>query len=362
MSTVQDFSTRIISRDASSRLATTYGPAPESFPHVLVRLVDDEGRSGWGEASPLPEFTGETAASIQLALEHELLPALVGMEPGDIVAAHLRMDGILFGNSAAKAAADMALHDLACRPLGAPEYVLLGGRCRRSVGVNRHIGITSEEDAVRLALAYTAERYTTIKMKAGLDPAGDVRRVRAVRKAVGPDIGIRVDANQGYDLPTALRVLDALRDENLQFFEQPLRRADRRGLKTLREASGVPIAADESLHSVEDALVLAEEGCVDVFILKLIKTGGLRPALDIAGVARAAGIRCVVTSVFDTQLGAAHCLHLAAALPETLSCDLTCFASQPEMASTCHRLEDGSLFVGGGEGCGVYSLSELQLA
>jgi L-alanine-DL-glutamate epimerase-like enolase superfamily enzyme len=230
------------------------------------------------------------------------------------------------------------------------------------VGINRHIGITTTDEAVRLALSYAAGGFMTIKMKAGLDPEDDIRRVRAVRQALGGGVGLRVDANQGYDLPEALRVLAALRDEHLQFFEQPLPRGDWRGLKTLRESTGVPIGADESLHSVRDAITLAENGCVDVFVIKLIKTGGLRPALDIAGIARAAGIRCVVTSVFDTQLGAAHCLQLAAALPETLSCDLTCFASQPDMAESSHRLADGSLAVGTDAGCGVTGLAELRFA
>lgn len=361
MSIIASCKTFTINRSAASRLATTYGPAQEEFPHVLVCLIDRDGLKGWGEATPLPDFTGETASSITIVLEQELLPILIGMESGDITKAHRLMDDVIYGNTAAKAAVDMALYDLTARTLGVPEYVLLGGLCRKQIGVNRHIGITTVDEAVKLARSYVDEGYATIKMKAGRDPDEDVRRIKAVREALGDTMKIRVDANQGYDLPTARRVLASLEGEDLEFFEQPLDRQDLHGLRSLRESSGVRIAADESLHSVHDALVLAENHCADVFIIKLIKLGGLKPALDVAAIAKAAGIRCVVTSVFDTQLGAAHCLHLAAALPETLSCDLTCYASQPGMAESCHSLADGVLAIGPGAGCGVRKLSELGL-
>ena len=361
MSVIRSGRVDVVWRASASHLATTYGPPPDKRPHVIVRLSDDNGCVGWGEATPLPAFTGETADSIRLALERELLPALAGLPSGDFTEAQRRMERALYGNTAAKAAADMALYDLAARAAGLPEYAFLGGVCRRSVGVNRHIGIMPAEQAVRLASGYAAAGFRTLKMKAGVDPDEDICRIKAVRQAVGGDMAIRVDANQGYDFATAWRVLSALRDEELQYFEQPLPRWDWRGLQALRQ-SGVPIGADESLHSVRDAVVLAENRCVDVFVLKLIKTGGLRPALDIVAIAAAAGIRCVVTSVFDTQLGAAHCLQLAAALPETLSCDLTCYASQPEWGESCHRLENGALTVGAGAGCGVTKLRELELA
>lgn len=361
MSIIKGFETIIVNRPASSAIATAYGPAEETFPHVMVCLIDRDGARGWGEATPLPDFTGETASSIKIILEQELLPIVIGMESGDITEAHRRMDDFIYGNTAAKAAVDMALYDLTAHVLGVPEYVLLGGLCRSHVGVNRHIGITTVDEAVKLARSYAGQGYTTIKMKAGRDPDEDIRRIKSVRGALGDAAKIRVDANQGYDLPTARRVLASLEGECLEFFEQPLNRHDWQGLRSLRESSGVRIGADESLHSVRDAIVLAENHCVDVFIIKLIKLGGLKPALDVAAIARAAGIRCVVTSVFDTQLGAAHCLHLAASLPESLSCDLTCYASQPEMAESCHSLADGVLTIGSGAGCGVKKLSELSL-
>ena len=353
--------TFLLRRPAASKLTTTYGAPPDERLHVIVRLDGPEGTFGWGEASPLPRFTGETAESIQQMIERGFFPRLRGADGANPKEVQDRLESIAYGNTAAKAALDMARYDLEARTLGVPEYVLLGGRRRESVRINRHIGITSEGEAVASAKSFVDQGYRSIKMKAGVDPSGDVRRIRAVRQAVGGDVDIRVDANQGYDFPAARRVLSELRDERVQFFEQPLPREDWKGLKELREWTDVPIAADESLCSAQDALFLAENRCVDVFILKLIKSGGLGSALDIATIARCAGIRCVVTSVFDTQLGAAHCLHLAASLPDVLSCDLTCFASQGEMAESAHELKDGSVYVGSAPGCGVTRLAELDL-
>jgi o-succinylbenzoate synthase len=270
------------------------------------------------------------------------------------------MNGAIYGNTSSKAAADMAIYDLSAKVLGVPEYKLLGGACRKTVGVNRHIGINAVAEAVRLARSYTAQGYKTIKIKVGNDADEDIRRIKAIRQAVGESINLRIDANQGYTFPAALRVLNALRDDRLEYCEQPLPAWDVAGLKKLRESTGVPIGADESLHSVQDAITMAENRSVDVFVLKLIKTGGIWPALQIAGIAEAVGIKCVITSPFDTQIGAAHCLHLAAALPAaSISCDLTCYASQPEMATTCHIMENGMLDVGADSGCGVSSICEL---
>ena len=359
MSLIKCCETRLISRTAASKLVTTYGKPADFIEHVIVILTDENGVKGYGEATPLKEFTGETAASIQLILEQEILPKLIGADCFDIAAVHGVMDDAVYGNTSAKAAVDMAFYDLAAKVLGIPEYKLLGGACRRTVGVNRHIGINTVAEAVDMAKGYIEQGYKTIKIKVGNDADEDIARIKAIRQAVGKSINLRIDANQGYTFPTALRVLKALWDEKIEYCEQPLPAWDIAGLKKLRESTGVPIGADESLHSVQDAIMMAENHSVDVFVLKLIKTGGIWPALRIAGIAEAVGIKCVVTSPFDTQIGAAHCLQLAAALPAAISCDLTCYASQPEMAVTCHTLKNGALTVGAGSGCGVGSICEL---
>ena len=199
-------------------------------------------------------------------------------------------------------------------------------------------------------------------MKVGEEPDADIERVRAVREAVGPDVLLRIDANGGYTYPQALRVMRGLADVKLEMFEQPLPKEDIDGAVRLRSQSFMAIGADEGVNSVRDATMLAQRGAADVFTLKLVKIGGIYPALQAAAVAKAHGIDCVVASTYDTQVNAAHCLHLACALPEgIIPCDLTCYATQAEQAESCHILKDGMLRAGDLPGCGVLSLKEIGL-
>lgn len=361
MAVIEKSSVRIVYRAPSSKLKTSYGDPQTAKAHVLVSLTDSDGVTGWGEATPLPKFNGMTASMIALALEQEFLPLLKGREAGDIAGIMAALDAHLPGNTDAKCAVDTALHDLRAKELGVPEYDLLGGRCRESVMLNRHIGICSVEESAASAQKYAAQGYKSIKMKIGLDPDEDIRRVRAVRRALG-DLPLRLDANQGYSFAEALRVLRAIEDCNVLFCEQPLAKGDLKGFRALHDQVSVPLAADESLTDLESALRLAEARCVDYFTIKLIKCGGLFMARQIAAVAEAAGIRCVVTSTFDTQLGAAHCLHLASSLANApVACDLTCFASQQDQGVSAHTLQDGALSAGSAPGCGVFSIDEANL-
>ena len=361
MAVIVKCSVRTVFRPPSSRLKTTYGDPLPQKPHVIVSLEDSEGNVGYGEATPLPKFNGATQEMISLALEREFLPLIKGREAGDIASIIESMDAHLPEHGDAKCAIDLALHDLYAKELGVPEFALLGGHFRNSVGVNRHIGIGTVAEAVALARKFVEDGFDSIKMKIGLDPDEDIRRVQAVREVIGTR-ALRLDANQGYSLTQARYVLGAIENCQILFCEQPLRKGDFAGLKELRRSVNVPLAADESLTGVESALRLAGGGCVDVFTIKLIKCGGLYRARQIAAIAEAAGIECVVTSTFDTQLGAAHCLHLATALrcvPH--ACDLTCYASQGDQGTSAHVLRDGRLSAGQVPGCGVTGLVEMPM-
>ncbi|WCM91869.1 hypothetical protein M5C99_15980 [Acidovorax sp. NCPPB 2350] len=358
MASVQSDEIARVQRAGSSSLATSYGAGAAMREHVVVRLMSDEGLSGVGEASPLKHFTGESGSIICTALGEDLLPAVRGLDPLDIVLAHQRMDAALPGNSSAKAAVDMALYDLAARTADLPLHRLLGGAVRHRVPITRPLGILPVEDAVAEALRHVQAGHRTLKLKVGIDVNADIARVRAVREAVGADVAIRIDANQGYDLATAMRFVAALRDARIEYFEQLLAAPDLRGLAQLR-CIGARVAVDESLHSPADALRIVEAGAADVFVIKLIKTCGLWPALQIAAIGAAAGVGCVVVSPYDMQFGAAHALHLAAALPNLAgACELTVFASQASMATTSHRVIDGAIEMGLSVGCGVDAIAE----
>lgn len=351
---------RVISR-ATVVLATSYGRPPQRKEHVMLILEDEDGRCGWGESTPLPEFSGETTTIVKTVLEQELLPAVMGVDSFAVAEAHARMNKAIYGNHAAKMAVDAALYDLNAKSLGLPLYNLLGGKVRDGSRINRHIGIVADEEAERLAREYAKAGFDSIKAKIGADLESDVRRLRRIRQAA-PNCALRVDANSGYTFHDALEFIDGTRDLDIELYEQLLPKELIRETAQLRRMTGVRMCADEGICSPHDALVHAETGAADFFTIKLVKAGGLYPAMKIAAVAESAHIGVIVANTFDTQVNCSLCLHLACALPSaTLANDLTCFATQSNQANTCHTLEGGFLRVGGERGIGVRSLAECTV-
>lgn len=351
---------QVIERASPSVLNTSYGDALDMRQRVIVTLTDDSGAVGYGEASPLPFFTGETVASIDLMLRTEFLPRLIGRSAFELNAIHDALNS-LPANSSAKAAIDIALHDLQGKLAGRPVVDLLGGAVRESITFTYPIGIRPVAEAVAEAEKAVERGIGTIKMKIGRDPNADVERVKAVRAAVGPDVKIRIDANAGYTAPTAIRIIERLATADLEYVEQPVAPWDIAGLAAVRRACGVPIMADESLHTLRDALELITREAVDILAIKLIKTSGLRDARAIAALAAAHRVDIVVISPFETQIGAAAGLALALSAPTGHRAhELRVFDSQPELGVTGIRAERGQLFPSPAPGLGVESISELE--
>jgi o-succinylbenzoate synthase len=352
----------LIERPTPNRMTTSYGDAPTVRPHVIVEIVA-AGERGLGEASPLPEFTGETAASVLFVLDETYLPALPGRDATQVETVMADLERLLPDNPSAKAAIDMALYDLAGRLLRVPSATLLGGARRPSIHLARAVGIGSTADIAAAAERHVAAGFRTIKMKVGQDSRADVERVRAVRKAVGPEVRIRIDANQGYDVATAVGVLRKLEDCDLEYIEQPVPRWNHAGMAHIRRATGARVLADEAVHTPQDALNLIRAEAADLLAIKFVKTGGLARARQIAAVGEAAGLDCIVISPFETQVGAAAGLHMALALPIGRHAhELTVFATQPEMARTGIRLTRDVLTPSPAPGLGVETIVELELA
>lgn len=348
--------THLDSRNLVTPVNTSYGDAVQSRQRVILTLQTASGLTGWGEAAPLPNFTGETVASIQLQLDRSFLPLVIGRSPFALTAVLSDLDR-LPGNSTAKAAIDMALHDLQGQLLGRPVVDLLGGRVRDRVPVADVIGIEPVPVAVARAEAIVTRGHGTIKLKIGRDPAADLERVGAVRAAVGPGIQLRVDANAGYTVPVSVRLLNRLAAFAPEYVEQPVAGWDRAGLAEVRRATGLPIMADESLHTVRDAVELIERGAADLFAIKLIKTGGLAQARVIAALAAAHRIDVVVVSPYETQIGAAAGLALALAAPTaTRAQELGVFYKE----SRGVRIEEGFLYPSQAPGLGVEAAPALR--
>ncbi|MDQ4078129.1 MAG: dipeptide epimerase [Chloroflexota bacterium] len=308
---ITGFRCHLIETPAGIRLSSSYGASPTMRGHVQVQLLTDEGIEGWGEASPLTWFTGETPETIKEILESHWLSLLIGEDPHDIPKIHRKLSQDLAANSSARAAIDMALHDLCARAADLPLYKYLGSNGAPTLPRTYALGISDTATAIAEARRWVKKGYHTLKLKVGGDLGTNVERVAAVREAVGPHVRIRVDANAGYELKGARRLIRALEPFDLELVEQPLPAWDYEGWRALRRAVDVPLMADESLNSPQDALQLVKERLVDYFIIKLIKTGGIHHARHIAAIAETADVECIVSTPFDTEIGAAAVMHLA---------------------------------------------------
>ena len=286
--------------------------------YVIVRLFTDNGIEGLGEATVLKEwggdhgrYFGESPALTVKLIESTLGPALEGSDPFNVEAAHRRMDTAVKGYPYAKAALDEALHDIKGKALDVPVYQLLGGQIREEIPIAHSLGWLEYDEATSEAAAAVSEGIKTIKIKVGRDQTYDVRVVKEVRDAIGPDPDIVVDANQGWPTPKyAIGLLERLREHGIRYAEQPVE-----GLRQMAEVAArtaVPIMADESAWTPQDVLEIAERRAADMISLYTTKPGGLFKAKKVAAVAEAAGLPLNVNGSHETGVGNAGNLHLVA--------------------------------------------------
>jgi L-alanine-DL-glutamate epimerase-like enolase superfamily enzyme len=296
---------------------------------VFVEVMTDSGLTGIGEATPLPDWGGdhgrhggETQQTVIDIVLSTIAPALIGLDPTSIEMAHLRMDTVLRGNSYARCAVDLALHDLWGKALGQPIYRLLGGAVRDRVEVAHMIGIMPTADAVAEAQNALADGVSAFQVKAGRDPQADIRTIRAIREAVGPDVFLRVDANQGYrQAKSAQRILAQL-DGVVDMVEQPVR--DLAEMAELRRVTQIDLIADESCWDEFDALDLVQCRGADAISIYLAKAGGIAGARRVATIAKTAGLPCDINGSLESAIGTAANVHFALAnsavsLPSVIS-------------------------------------------
>lgn len=288
--------------------------------NVIVKIITDYEVVGWGESSPSKRVTGESAETVIEALD-KLAPKLVGTCPLRIEQNIERMDLLVEGNPAAKASVDMALYDILGKTGRKPLFMLMGGY-RSEVMTDITLGIKSPNEMAKDALIAVQKGFKALKVKVGTNPSEDVERVKMVREAVGSDVELRVDANQGWTPKEAMDVLTEIAKCDVEFVEQPVSAEDVRGLASVRKHSSIPVMADESVHSPADALRLIQAEAVDMINIKLMKSGGIHKARKIAEVAEAAGVPCMIGCMSESELGITAAVHLAAAIRNIRYADL----------------------------------------
>jgi muconate cycloisomerase len=300
-----------------SSLTTVTSPAGHvRGDYVLVRVADDEGRVGLGEASVTAVWSGETQTGTIALIEQELAPLLIGADPFDIEWITRRMERTVFGNSFARGALEMALLDLQGQILGVPVYKLLGGCDRetlaRGIRLKFVVGAVEPELAAQRAARMVQRGWKAIKVKVARHehPRIDAERLRAVRQAIGPDTWLSVDANGGYTVEDAVWAAARFEKLDIALFEQPTRRGDHVAMAEVRRKSGIPIMADESLFTPLDALEVIRHGAADILSLYPGKHGGIRPTQAIAKLAESAGIPCTIGSNLEREVATAAMAHV----------------------------------------------------
>ncbi len=286
--------------------------------YAIIKIRTDCGIEGFGEATTMPEwggdngrYYGESADTTKVVVENHLFPSIVGMDPLDIDCIHQTMDLAIRGYNYAKAAIDEALYDIVGKAFDVPVYKLLGGQSRRAVPIVHSLGVVMDIDnAVEEAIQAVYEGIRHIKIKGGLNVKRDLILMEKLRKELGPEIQILVDANQSYpSAKEAIKWGNLMNKYNLEYMEQPVEGIA--NLKKVTDGLECPVCADESCWTITDAIDIVTHRAADYISIYTTKSGGLYPARTIAKIAEHAGIRCNVNGSGEFGVGNAANLHVA---------------------------------------------------
>ncbi len=282
---------------------------------ILVKIYTDEGHVGIGEACAWePEFYGETRESIESTILNYAAPKIIGEDPFDIGRIMMILDLNLARITCVKEGIDLALHDLLGKILNVPVYKLLGGKFRDKVHVGSEIGIKSPQEMADNALRVLKEGINVIKIKGSDDMKLDVDRIKTVRAAVGDQVELRLDPNAAWDTIGSIRVMKAVEDCHLQLLEQPIPSWNLKGMAHIRNNIGVPLMADESIWTPQDAVKIHDYEAADLLNLKIAKTCGLHLGKKVEAVAEALGLPCIAGTELEPGISMVAKLHLAASM------------------------------------------------
>ncbi len=333
---------------------STFQATQQTGRFILVE-VRAEGLVGFGEADPRPHITGETVESAMAVLEREFIPAARSRSVADLVGLHASMAPVKL-NFCAKAALDIAFHDLLGQALGLPVRDLLGGSARERVVLNAWSGLSQDpETTAEYLLAKVAAGYDrAVKVKVGNNQTAETQLLERLVSRLPPGVALIVDANQAWSYPEARQRLSRLAGLGVTIAEQPVGWRDVAGLRRLNQCLPLTIMADESAWTAADAFRLLADEAAGMLNLKLLKCGGLQPAREFVSVAQAAGAPCMVGSTVQTAVSAAAQAHLAAASPiVTLADIVTPSDFLVEDVASGFQVRGGAAVIGDKPGLGI---------
>lgn len=271
---------------------------------IIIKIITDTGNIGFGNAPPTAVITGDSQASVIAAIQEVIAPQIIGRDICELETICNCIDKSMLHNSSAKAAVDIAIYDLFAQMCNLPLYKLLGAY-RTKIKSDLTISLREPEIMAKDAIEAVKNGYVDLKIKVGNDLSLDFERIRAIRQAVGNDINIRLDANQGWKPKEAVRIIRQFEDKNLniELIEQPVVARDTVGLKFVTDNVDTPIMADESAFSVYEVFELLANRACDLINIKLMKAGGIHNALKIADMAKTCGVECMMGCMLESKVG-----------------------------------------------------------
>ena len=286
----------------------------DTIEDVIVTVHTDKGNVGYGEAPATAVITGDTHGSIVEAIKKYIAPRIIGEDVANLNRITQLIQGSLEKNSSAKAAVEIAVYDLFGQLYNAPLYKLLGGG-DPVITTDITISVDYIDKMVADSIAAVDRGFESLKIKVGKDIGVDIERVKAIYAAVEGRALLRVDANQGWTAKQAVFALQTLEDAGvrLELVEQPVKAPDLEGLKYVTERVHTPIMADESVFGPTDVIELIRMRAADIINIKLMKTGGLSNAIQIADICGMYGMECMIGCMVETSVSVSAAVHLAVA-------------------------------------------------
>lgn len=318
---------------------------------VVVRVKASNGAVGYGFAGEATH-TGTGLGGLHAALQ-TFADSIKGQDPFDIEKLLLGMEGLLTQNQEAKAAIEVALHDLLARSFGVPLYQLLGGLVREEIPILRILGLKEPPEMAQNALRLVGQGYSYLKIKVEGDVKKDVQRVKAIREAVGDAVHLTIDANQSYAPKDAIRAIKQMEEYGIERAEQPVRADDLTALAEVAQAVDCPVEAHEAADSLEQVFTLVSRRMVDSINLSVNRLGGLRKTKAAAAMCQAANVQCRM-AMTSTRIAASAAMHFVASTPNiAYACELGEFHRFTQDPASGMEVKDGKLRVPSGPGLGI---------
>ena len=291
----------------------------EALEDLVVIIECDNGLVGYGEGAPTPQITGETIGSMMATIAF-IKPHLLGREIEDFDGLLKVVHTLIVKNTTAKSALEIALYDLKAKAQKLPLFRMLGGS-QTVFTTDITISMGDTQQMITDSLHAVGLGYKTLKIKIGDDPQKDAERIIALHEALGKDITLRLDANQGWRAEDAVTLLHTLEHKGIvaEFIEQPVLADDIEGLKYIKERVQTPVLADESIFSLKDAKKLLEMQAIDYVNIKLAKTAGISQALALADLSQSFGVKCMMGCMLEGPIAVAAGVHVASAKADVIT-------------------------------------------